>query len=153
LIELMVVVTILSFLFLLAVPTYQRLQRKAKTAALVNDFRTFATAFQTHAHDAGSWPPEAAAGVVPTGMTPEELKYDDWTHTTPMGGKFDWEYNQIHGGVQSRAAITITPTSDAPLVIDSALLLDIDRAIDDGDLATGNFRTGFGGRPLFVIEN
>ena len=158
LIELMVVVTILSLLFLIAVPTYQRLQRKARTAAIVTDFRVYATAFQAHAHDTGTWPPESPAGVVPTGMTPEELKFDDWVHITPMGGKFDWENNQVHPGGTSpggrwRAAITISPTSDAPIVNDAALLLDIDRAIDDGDLNAGSFRLGFGGNPLFVIEN
>jgi len=158
LIELMVAVTILSFLFLLAVPTYQRLQRKAKTAAVANDLRTFATAFQGHAHEAGNWPPEAAAGVVPTGMTAEELKFDDWLHPTPMGGKFDWENNQVHPGGTSpggrwRAAITITPTADSPMTIDTDLMLDIDRAIDDGDLDNGIFRRGFGGYPIFIIEN
>ena len=153
LIELMVVVTIMSFLFFLAVPAYQRIQRKAKAAAIVNDLRTFSTAFQAHAHETGAWPPEAAAGIVPAGMTPEEIKFDDWTHPTPMGGNFDWENNQTHGGTVYRAAITIAPTSGAPMTTDSALLLEIDQAIDDGDLSTGIFRLGFGGQPLFIIEN
>jgi type II secretory pathway pseudopilin PulG len=153
LIELMVALTILSFLFLLAVPTYQRIQRKAKSAAIVNDLRVFATAFQAHAHDAGSFPPESAPGEVPVGMTPEEIKYDDWRHMTPIGGNFDWENNQTHGGVKYQAAITIVPTADAPFTSDDELFLDIDRAIDDGDPDTGNFRRGFGGYPLFIIEN
>jgi type II secretory pathway pseudopilin PulG len=143
----MVAVTILSFLFLLAVPTYQKLQRRAKAAAIANDLRVFATVFQTHAHETGSWPPDSPPGVVPLGMTPEELKFADWTHTTPMGGKFDWEYSL------TQAAITISPTTDAPIVIDDELLGAIDRAIDDGDLNNGNFRVGFGGYPVFVIEN
>jgi type II secretory pathway pseudopilin PulG len=148
----MVAVTILSFLFLLAVPTYQRLQRKAKAAAIANDLRVFANALQVHAHEAGSWPPEVAAGVVPAGMTSEEFKYDDWTHPTPMGGKFDWEYDCIHGGVKYRAAITITSTSDAPLILDDEMLLEIDRTIDDGNLDDGNFRRDGDGSPLFIIE-
>lgn len=148
----MVAMTILSFLILLAIPAYQKIQRRAKVAALANDFRTFATALQTHAHDAGSWPPEAAVGIVPAGMTPEEIKYDDWIHPTPIGGKFDWECNQTHGGVQYQAAITITPTPDAPLIIDADLLIELDKAIDDGDLTTGNLLIGFGGSPVFVIE-
>ena len=152
LIELMVAMTILSLLILLSVPTYQKIQRRAKVAVLANDFRTFATALQSHAHEVGSWPLETAAGVVPTGMTPEELKDDDWTHPTPIGGKFDWEYKQTHGGTQYLAAIAITDTSDAPLTIDAELLLDLDKAIDDGDLTTGNLIMGFGGSPLFIIE-
>jgi len=128
-----VAVTILSILFFLAVPTYQRLQRKAKSAAIANDLRVFATVFQTHAHEAGAWPPEAAPGDVPLGLTPEELKFDDWKRTTPMGGKFDWEYNQTHVGVKYQAAILITPT-------------------DDGNPVDGNFRRGIGDFPLFIIE-
>ncbi|HEY4249051.1 MAG TPA: type II secretion system protein [Lacunisphaera sp.] len=153
LIELMVAVTILSLLFLLAVPTYQRIQRKAKAAAIANDLRVFAAVFQAHAHEAGAWPPETAAGIVPMGMTPDELKFDDWTQKTPMGGKFDWEYNQTHVGVQYHAAIAITPTTGAPIVLDDELLLEIDKAIDDGDLSTGMFRRGNGNYPLFIIEN
>lgn len=153
LIELMVAVTIMSLLFLLAVPTYQRIQRRAKSAAIANDLRVFAAVFQAHAHEAGAWPPETAAGIVPVGMSPDELKFDDWTQKTPMGGKFDWELNQTHVGVQYHAAITITPTADAPLILDDELLLEIDKAIDDGDLSTGAFRRGNGNYPLFIIEN
>lgn len=152
LVELMVALTILSMLFLIAVPTYQRLQRKAKVAAIVTDLRVFATTLQTHAHESGGWPPEAAAGVVPLGLTPEEFKSDDWTHPTPIGGQFDWEYNQTHVGVQYRAAITIVPTPVAGYVRDDELLLQIDQAIDDGDLTKGNFLLGDGDFPLFVIE-
>jgi hypothetical protein len=86
-------------------------------------------------------------------MTPEEIKYDDWGHMTPIGGKFDWENNQIHGGVKYQAAITIVPTADAPFINDDELFLDIDRALDDGDPDNGNFRRGDGGFPLFIIEN
>ena len=148
----MVAVTILSLLFLVAVPTYQRLQRKARTATIVNNLRVFATALQSHAHDTGTWPPEAAAGVIPVGMTADEFKSEDWTRPTPMGGHYDWEYNQLHVGVRYRAAIAITGTGDAPLTIDYDQLLSIDSAIDDGDLHTGSFRLGFGDCGLFVIE-
>ncbi len=148
----MVAVTILSFLFLLAVPTYQRLQRKAKAAATATDLRVFATALQGHAHEAGSWPAEVDAGVVPPGMTAEELKFDDWTRTTPIGGKFDWEYNCSNVGGTYTAVIRISPTADTPLVPDDDLFEAIDQILDDGDLDTGNFRRGFGGDPIFIIE-
>lgn len=152
LVELMVAVTILSFLFLLAVPTYQRLQKKAKAAAVATDLRVFATALQGHAHEAGSWPAEVGPGVVPPGLTPEEFKYDDWTRTTPIGGKFDWEYNCSNVGGTYTAVIKISPTPESPFVPDDDLMEAIDQIIDDGDLDTGNFRHGFGGDPIFIIE-
>ncbi len=52
----MVVVLVLSVLAMLAVPGVARLQRRAKTATIMNDFRVFATAFETYAHETGSWP-------------------------------------------------------------------------------------------------
>jgi prepilin-type N-terminal cleavage/methylation domain-containing protein len=152
LIELMVAVTILSLLILVAVPAYQKIQRKARTAAIVNDLRVFAAAFQAHAHDSG-WPPETPAGVVPAGMTGEELKADVWLRPTPIGGNFDWENNQLYYAVHYQAIIAITDTPAAPMLVDLEQLLDIDRAIDDGDLSTGNFRLGFGNGVIFIIEN
>lgn len=157
LVELMVVVTIISMLFVAAVPTYQQVQRKARSGALVNNFRVFAGIFQAYAQERGGWPAESAAGVVPTGITSQDLKTDSWTQATPMGGKFDWENGQVHPGGTSpggtwRAALAITGTSDAPLMIDADLLVMIDQALDDGNLNTGSFRLGFGNCPLFVIE-
>ena len=156
-VELMVVVTILSFLMMLALPSYQRIQRKTRASAVVNDFRVFTAVFQAYAHETGGWPPDAAAGVVPTGITSQDLQTDVWTHATPIGGKFDWDYMQVHPGGTSpggtwRAAITISGTADAPLLIDLDLFKELDAALDDGNLATGNFRLGFGGGPIFIIE-
>lgn len=147
LIELMVAVTILSVLMLLAIPTYQRIQRRAKAAAIANDLRVYATIFQTHAHEKGSWPKEVGPGVVPPEMSAQELKFDDWTHTTPIGGKYDWEYEQTHAGFKYRAAIAITGAT-----IDADLFTAIDQAVDDGNFSTGNFFQGNGNFPVFIIE-
>lgn len=156
-VELMVAVLIISMLFAAAVPAYQRIQRKARAASVANDFRVFGTAFQGYAHEKGSWPAEAAAGVIPTGVNQQELQAQFWSRPTPIGGKFDWENNQAHPGGTSpggkwRAALAITGTSDAPLIIDADLMEDIDASLDDGNLDTGNFRRGFGDCPLFILE-
>lgn len=157
LVELMIAVLIISLLFFMAVPTYQRIQRKARATTVVNDFRVFGAAFQAYAHEKGSWPPEAGAGVVPTGMPQQDFAFDVWTKATPMGGKFDWENNQAHPGGTSaggkwRAALAITGTFDAPLILDADLMEEIDEALDDGNLDTGNFRRGFGDCPIFILE-
>jgi len=59
------VVLIISLLAMLATPAIQGTQRKVKTAAIVNDLRVFAAAFDTYAHETGSWPTEKGAGKVP----------------------------------------------------------------------------------------
>ncbi|MEI6106508.1 MAG: type II secretion system protein [Opitutae bacterium] len=152
LVELMVVVLIISMLMAVAVPSYQRVRQKAKAATLVNDLRVFAAVFQAYAHENGVWPAEAASGVVPTGITSQELKIDVWTHDTPNGGRFDWEYNQTHNGVKYRAAIAITDGPGLPLVVDLEMFRLMDLALDDGNLNTGSFRLGDGNCPLYILE-
>ena len=157
LVELMTVVLIISILFLMAVPTYKRIQRKARATAVVNDFRVFGAVFQAYAHEKGSWPAESSAGVVPTGVTAQDLQIDAWIKATPIGGKFDWEYNQTHPGGTSpggrwRAALAINTTADSSILVDADLYEEVDEALDDGNLTTGNFRLGFGDCPLFILE-
>ena len=152
LVELMVVVLIISMLMALAVPSYQRVQKKAKAAALVNDMRVFTAVLQAYAHENGGWPAETPAGTVPPGITTQELKSDVWTHVTPVGGKFDWEYTQIHNGVRYRAAIAITDGDELPLLVDLELFRLMDEALDDGNLNTGSFRLGENNCPLYILE-
>jgi type II secretory pathway pseudopilin PulG len=157
LVELMVVVLIISMLMALAVPSYQRVRKKAKAGALVNDFRVFSAVYLSYAHEKGTWPAEAAAGVIPTGVTSQDLKSDVWMNPTPIGGKFDWEYLQVHPGGTSpggtwRAAIAISDTSDAPLIVDLELYQLMDQALDDGNLNTGSFRLGNNNCPIYILE-
>ncbi len=157
LVELMIVILIISLLFLAAVPAYQRIQRRARAAALVNDFRVFGAVFQAYAHEKGRWPDETGPGVIPAGITSDDIQTGTWSSRTPMGGKWDWEYNQVHPGGTSpggrwHAALAITGTSDSPLTLDADLMQEMDDALDDGDLDTGNFRRGFGDCPILIIE-
>jgi type II secretory pathway pseudopilin PulG len=157
LVELMVVVTIISMIMLAAVPTYNRIQRKARASTIVNDFRVFASVFQAHAHETGSWPAETAAGVVPAGVTSIEMNSTAFTRVTPMGGQFDWDFNQVHPGGTSpggrwRAALGINTTGVSAVILDVELLKEIDASLDDGDLTTGSFRLGGDGGPLFILE-
>jgi len=152
LVELMTVVLIISILFVMGVPTYQRIQRKARATAIVNDFRVFGAVFQAYAHEKGTWPAESAAGVPPAGFTEQDMQLDVWKSTTPIGGKFDWEYNQQHPGGTSpggrwRAALAINSA-----LVDADLFEVVDEALDDGNLATGNFRLGFGDCPIYILE-
>ncbi len=147
----MVVVLIISVLATLAVPAIQRTRMKAKTAAIVGDFRTFASAFETYAQETGKWPAEAAAGSIPSGMG-GRLSRTAWRRKTPMGGCYNWEYDRVHFGVRYKAAIAISATAAAPLPLDVAQLTDIDERIDDGNLMSGSFRLGTGNIPLFIIQ-
>ena len=154
LVEIMMVVLIISVLSMLAVPGIARVKRKAKTAAVVNDFRVFAAAFEAYAHENGAWPAEAAAGVIPPEMT-SRLNGSAWTRVTPMGGKYNWEYNQMHWGVRYKAAISISAAAGAPLPVDGNQLIDIERTIDGNasfNWFGGSFHLGASINPLFIIE-
>jgi type II secretory pathway pseudopilin PulG len=157
LVELMVVVLIISMIMALAVPSYQRVQKKAKAAALVNDFRVFSSVYLSYAHENGAWPAETAAGIVPAGISAQEMKADVWENPTPTGGQFDWEFMQAHPGGTSpggkwRAAIAISDAGPKPLIVDLELYQLIDDAIDDGNLSTGSFRLGNGNCPIYILE-
>jgi prepilin-type N-terminal cleavage/methylation domain-containing protein len=151
LVEVMVVVLIISCLVTVGVPAILRQQRRAKTAVIYSDFRTFASAFDTYAQEFGVFPAEAGAGSVPTGMA-GRLNAAAWSRQTPMGGRYNWENNRLHFGVRYRAAIAISATAASPLRIDVAQIYDIDRTMDDGNLMGGSFRIGSAINPLFVVQ-
>ncbi len=151
LVEVMMVVLIVSFLALAALPAFLRVQRKSRSTAVINDLRAFASAFDAYAQEVGQFPPETKAGVLPPAMS-DRLKSTDWTRKTPIGGKYNWEFNQRHGGVRYRAALAIGTATGATFVPDTQQLLEIDRIVDDGDLATGTFISGAGSVPVFVIS-
>jgi prepilin-type N-terminal cleavage/methylation domain-containing protein len=153
LVEIMVVVLIISVLASIAVPMFLQAKRKAKTSAIVNDFRVFAGAFDTYAQENGAWPPECAAGVFPAGMD-NRINQTQWLRVTPMGGQYNWEYNQIHFGTQYKAAIAISATGTAPLPLDVNQLIDLEHAIDGPniDWLGGNFHIGSALNPLYIVQ-
>jgi prepilin-type N-terminal cleavage/methylation domain-containing protein len=152
LVELMVVVTIISIMMMMAVPTYDRIRRKARATAIANDFRVYAAAFQAHAHAAGSWPDDTPAGGIPPGMTADELNLNQWTATTSIGGKFKWERHLLINGTQYNAALSIASTADTSPLNDADLMEQLDRELDDGNLSQGNFQIGDDYSPVYIIE-
>jgi type II secretory pathway pseudopilin PulG len=146
----MVTVTIISLLAAISVPTVQIVKRRAIATAIGNDLRTFAGAFDVYAHETGGWPAEVAAGVFPPEMA-SRINSTAWQRPTPFGGQYNWDNNQMHAGTRYRAAIAISSTALSPVVQDADLLEMIDRIVDDGNLATGNFRLGADDEPVFIV--
>jgi len=152
LVELMMVVLIISVLAMLAVPAFARIRMRTKTTAILNDVRVFSAAYDTYAHETGAFPADTAVGVLPVAMT-GRLDATAWARITPMGGKYNWEYNQNHFGTRIRAAISIAAATGAPLTLDVAQLTELETTIDkDFNWLGGNFRLGTGLVPLFVIQ-
>jgi type IV pilus assembly protein PilA len=131
LVEIMVVVVIIGLLAALAIPAFQRTQRASQNARVVNDFRIFTQAFEIYNAQNGGWPPNAGAGVIPTGMA-KDFKEDTWrAAATAIGGRWNWDLNRA----EFMAGVSIS----GPTVTDEQLL-QIDAKLDDGDLTTGHFQ-------------
>lgn len=153
LVEISVVVTIISVIIAIAVPATKNMIMHARSSAVQNDLRVFAAAFQTYAHEKGDWPAgDGTPGAIPPGME-TYLGATGWQRKTPIGGNYAWDPNSLQQGVRYRAVITIVSTDNNPVSSDRNQLIDIDHAIDDGGLDSGNFLLGFRNYPVYVLEH
>lgn len=108
----------------------------------INDERVAVNAFHMHSAGKGGYPPEAAPGVIPAGMD-EDLRGVAWTQPTVLGGRWDWDNRQF--GYTAGVSVHF---GDAMPCAD---MEEVDRIMDDGNLATGAFRERPGGY-INVIE-
>ncbi len=145
------VTLIIGVLAALAMPALKRTTISARASTVASDLRTFASAFQTYAQQNGKYPPDSGIGVMPPLMV-GSLGNTSWRRVTPIGGRYNWEYNILSAGVRYRAAIGIRTLAASRVTTDVTQLRAIDRLIDDGNLATGNFFLGVGSAPFYVIE-
>lgn len=131
LVEIMVVVVIIGLLAALALPAFQRSQRASQNSRAINDFRIFAQAFEVYNTQNGTWPPNAAAGVVPTGMS-KDFKEDTWrAPINVLGGRWNWDVNRS----EFLAGVSVSGAT-----VSDEQLIEIDTKLDDGNLSTGFFQ-------------
>jgi type II secretory pathway pseudopilin PulG len=124
----MVVVVIIGILAVIAIPIFSHLRRSAQNNRFISDVRIFSQAFETYALKNGRWPPSAAGGAVPTGMS-GELRDDNWSAVNSLGGRWNWDYKS--NGIT--AAISVTGAA-----ADDAQVAEVDKKMDDGSPSTGN---------------
>ncbi|MDI1320069.1 MAG: hypothetical protein PSW75_07735 [bacterium] len=118
-----------------------RLKQRARCGQLEAGLRSFAAALEEHHEKGRRWP-----------MTAEEtgalLRDLGWAKNSPVGGSYGW----IPPAPGQPGRITLTAFHPAfPLAITRTELRELDGRIDDGDLATGRFRTGFNGWPVYLV--
>jgi type II secretory pathway pseudopilin PulG len=157
LVEVGLVALILVLIAFVAGAEIGRRVQRVRCDRLFSDLRTFAEAFQSCRRQRGVWPPASnGASGIPVGME-SGLKNTPWLNRTPVGGSYRWmtPYPVIPRGDKTppTGAIAVTAfTPDSPLTLSAADLLYLDRKFDDGNLATGNFRTGFNGWPVYIVS-
>ena len=132
LIEVLIVTAILGILASITVPNYRTKIGESREQGFIQQLRTNANAVQIHYARRSHFPDEAAAGVVPTTLTPY-LQAGAWDSPTPIGGR--WRHVRSLPGISSAIGVDFG-TAAGPV----DMLAGIDARFDDGDLATGRFQ-------------
>jgi len=140
LVEIMIVVVVISLLALLALPAFTKVRRAAQSRRFASDLRTFSQAYEVYVTANGTFPPAAASGIVPAGMS-SDLQITAWTGRNSLGGQWAWE----NGGPGLTGIVTTGGT--APL----SQMVEIDEKIDDGDLTHGLFQQSGAGSFIYLI--
>lgn len=141
LVEIMIVVTIIGLLVAMGVPAWAKARRNTQNSAFISDLRSGLYAAQTCALETGSWPAESPTGIIPPAMVPYS-KSVYWTTPSPIGGNWDWDFNQ--GSIVAGLKIV-------GVTADTAQMQEIDAKIDDGNLSTGKFQ-GSGTTYVYILE-
>ena len=84
-----------------------------------------------YAVEHNTYPADVNRGVVPGEMAQYFGPTFDFTARTPIGGNWDWDYQQF--GFTAGVSVVGSGVSDARMQ-------EVDARIDDGDLKTGGFQ-------------
>lgn len=141
LVEIMITVAIIGLLAAIGIPYMIRSGEKARMAIIGDEFRTAGNAFIAYAFDHGAFPADRLPAQIPDGMAAYLGRFA-WEEKTVIGGQWDWDYKVF--GVTAGVSIKAPDWN-------TEQMQKIDALIDDGNLATGQFRARSGGY-IYIIE-
>lgn len=147
LVELAVCVLIIGLITIASLDFRKQVSR-AKVASVASTARAINELAVLIYNTTGSWPADCEEGVCPPEMS-THLQGSLFSNETPIGGQWDWNGpdSDVPGG------IGISVRFDAKKTIDQKLLADLDRLIDDNNLATGSCRQiTHNGRAVYVFS-
>ncbi len=142
LVEIMVVVIIIGVVAAIAIPVFNMMRMNSQATRIVNDMKTYRTAFEMHAFEMGIWPPDVNRGTIPPTMA-DYLRDESFTEITVVGGNWDWDFDQSF----AYAAISIIEPTGGTNVMQK-----IDEMLDDGALESGEFKQVAGARFALILE-
>ncbi len=141
LVEIMIVAAIIGILAALAFPAMLEAGQKSRNTRFAKEIRSAGHAFVQYAFDQGDYPPDRNPAQMPNGMLPY-LRGFPWGSTTLIGGLWDWDNGQF--GYRAGVSVYMPDrTADQ--------MRKIDAILDDGNLATGQFRQRAGGY-IYILE-
>lgn len=137
--EIMVVVLIIGVLLAMAIPGFQAVRERTRVSAFLNDFRAVTEAVNRYSLTEGVYP--VGTGDGPPADFYDYIRADVITNTTVIGGNWTVDASTY------QFAIGVTGYEASQNVI-----VQIDDAVDDGNLATGQMIASGGDTFLFIIE-
>ena len=147
LIEILIVVTLLGVLASIVVPSFVSADDDAQYNAFVANVRSFAGAARVYMEKTGQYLENSNSGDCPAGWEPY-VNEQAWTNDTPIGGVWDVELNSF--GIVSAFGVHFIAGHGA--IRDDVYMMEIDRIMDDGNLATGIFRKIDSNRYYYILE-
>lgn len=164
--EILLALVIVALAAGVALELWHRLQRQRRHDALVADLRTFAPVIERYVARSRSAGLEPEPPALPAALA-HALEDTNWRRGSPFGGVYEWIPDRrstpasaprqpsaapVPAARRPAGAIAITAFApNFPLTASRADLLAVDAVLDDGNLATGRFRTGFNGWPIYFL--
>lgn len=143
LVEVLLILLVLALAGALLLTTLGRIRHGVRLEKFGAELQAFAATFEEARAERGRWP----ATVEEAGP---RLLDGGWRDGSDFGGEYGW----VPPAAGRPGMVTLTAFAPGfPLELSRADLLALDRQIDDGDLATGRFRTGFNGWPVWLVAD
>lgn len=144
LVEILIVVVILGILAALVVPQFSDAAESTRQVSFVTDMRTFQKAAILFTQETGEYLEDSGSGALPAGFD-AFINEDKWLADTPLGGVWDAELDSF--GFTSGFGVHFQGVA----VPDDTYMTEVDRMIDDGNLATGGFQKIAADRFYFIL--
>lgn len=145
LVEIMIVVVIIGLLAAMALPVMNLMRKNAQNGRYTYDVNSIRDGAQIFAMQQGRWPDDGTPGAIPADFQTFKTSISEtiWVNPNSLGGFFDWD--GPGSGFPFEAAV-----SSEDIKADDAQLADLDKIIDDGNIATGRFQKTDAGPPVRI---
>lgn len=135
LVEVLIVVVVLGILAAIVVPSFADASDNAQAARITQDLRMVQQGLEMYALRWNALPPSSAGpGQPPAGVPLDRFVRPEFWRSSPLEGVWTWNNDPGNRNV------CLGNVANNPSPITNPVLLDVDRVIDDRNLASGRLR-------------